>query len=308
VAAIAAVMLMAPAAPAGAADARVALVLSSRLGPFTQAAGAIEEELKQSRLQPEVVTYDLDGSQDNAPAVIERIRAAHPALILPVGTLATEVVLSANLPIPVVFSMVLYPAQSGFLNRPGREVTGSSLDIPLETQFRALRRLVPAAKRVGVLYSPKETGALIDTARQVAARVDLELDAREVERPERAPSLFDMLLRDVDAVWTVADSHVFTAETTAALILAALRARVPFFGLSTAQVRSGALAALSNDYTDNGKQAAELALRVLGGERAGAIPATPARNATLNLNLRTAQHLGLSVDPEVEREATVVIR
>ena len=187
-------------------------------------------------------------------------------------------------------------------------MTGSSLDIPVETQFRMLHRLVPKARRIGVLYHRQETGAIVEAARAVAARQGLELVAREVERPEGALLAMEALVRDVDAVWSIADSHVFTAETTAALILATLRARVPFFGLSAAQVRSGALLALSADYTENGEQAAELALRVLGGERASAIaPSVPGKVA-VTLNLRSARHLGLSIDPDIEREGAVIIR
>ena len=167
---MAAAVLLAFGAPAAAAVPRVAVVLSSGIAPFQQARGAIEQRLRHRIVQPEILVFDLEGNVDNGTRVMGQVRNAAPLLIMPVGTLATEVVLAADLPIPVVFSMVLYPQQSGFVGKPGREVTGSSLDIPIETQFRTLRRLVPTVRQIGVLYHKRETGAIVEAARAAAGR------------------------------------------------------------------------------------------------------------------------------------------
>src|SRR6185369_10564346 len=116
------------------------------------------------------------------------------------------------------------------------------------------------------------------------------------------------LMAEVDVVWTVADSHVVTTETTPALILASLRQRMPLIGLSVAHVRAGALAALYCDYEDVGEQAATLALRVLQGESPASLPVTYPRRVGLALNLRTAEHLGLDVPPDVASEAGETMR
>jgi putative ABC transport system substrate-binding protein len=285
----------------------VAIVTSSRIPPFEQAARSIAESVRRSPLQPEILTFDLDGAGDNVPAVLRQLRGAEPALIVTVGSLATGAVLAETWKAPILFSMVLYPAQSGFITGT-RNVTGASLDLPLAQQFRALRRLLPEARRVGVLYHPDETGGIVAAARTEASREGFALEAAEVQGPEAALRALVGLLERVDVVWTVADSHVFTPQNTSALILAALRARVPVFGLSTAHVRTGAIAALYCDYADVGRQTGELALRVLGGERAGAMPPTTPRKVLLALNLRAARHLGVPIPPELERDAGEVIR
>jgi len=286
----------------------VALVLSSSVGPFVTAAKVIEDTLRKSPLQPEILTFDLAGESTNASAVLALVHRASPALIITVGSLATATVLGERSPAPVVFSMTLYAAQSGFGAGNGREVTGATLDVPLDVQFGTLRRLLPGARRLGVLYHPAETGAIVEAGRAAAQRHQFSLEARRVDGPGDAPAALDELMEKVDAVWTVADGHVFTPETTSAMILASLRRRIPLFGLSAAHVRSGALAALSCDYADVGAQAGELALRVLGGEKASGIPPTPPRKTALALNLRSAQHLGLTIDPALEREAQEVFR
>lgn len=286
----------------------VAIVKSSTLAPFEQATGAIVQVLRRAALQAEIMTFDLEGDQANAGDVLARVHRADPILLVTVGSLATGVVVADSWKAPIVFSMVLYPVQSGFTSVNGRRVTGASLDLPLDLQFGMLHRLLPDARRLGVLYDTAETGPIVEEARAAAARHGLVLQGASVDRPAAALGALSDLLERVDLVWTVADSHVFTPQTTSALILAALRRRIPLIGLSTVQVRTGALAAFSCDYADVGAQAGELAVRVLRGENPAAIPPTFPRKVTMALNLRTAQHLGITIPADIEREAGEVIR
>ena len=291
-----------------AVPARVAIVKSGALTPFNQAADAIMEVLRSDALQPEILTFDLEGSEDRAAGMLGEIRRFNPRLVVAVGSLAAAVMLKEFPSIPIIFSMVLYPQQSGFVSDDHRNVTGVSLDVPLAVQFGYLQRLFPAARRIGVLYNPSETGSIIAEARTAAAALGFSLVAEPVSEPAQAVTALGTLMEEADLIWTVADSHVFTPQTTSALILAAIRRRVPLFGLSTAQVRSGAVAALYCDYTDIGTQTGESVLRVLRGEPAAAIAVSPPRKAALALNLRTAEHLGLHIPDDLEAEAGEVIR
>lgn len=288
----------------------VAIVRSSRVGPFDEAVAAIVDALRKDPVQPEILTFDLAGERANVEPVLRRTREADPRLIITVGSLATKAVLegSFDADVPLVFSMVLYPGASGFLEKRERGVTGASLDIPFGVQFDTLHRLLPDARRVGVLYSPEETGSVVAAAAEAATRHGLHLVTEPVDGASRALAALDALMERADAIWTVADSHVFTAETTPALLLAALRRRVPVVGLSVGQVRSGALAALVVDYADVGRQTAELASRVLHGAGASELPVTVPQRVSLALNLKTATLLGLRIPSDLEAEAREVIR
>jgi putative ABC transport system substrate-binding protein len=224
-----------------------------------------------------------------------------------IGSLATSAALADGSPIPIVFSMVLYPKASGFQSSAQRNVTGVSLDLPLESQFATLRRLLPSAKRVGVLFHPAETGAIAAAAATAATKSGFTLVTREVGEAGEAVPALGALMEDVDVVWAIADGHVFTPQTTPALILAALRRRIPLIGLSTAHVRSGALAALYCDYRDVGAQTGDVVQRVLKGERAETIPVTPPRRSDLAVNRRSAELLGITIPAEVAGEAALTL-
>jgi len=286
----------------------VAIIKSSTLSPFERATESIVEALGRDPRQPEILIFDLEGDAAKSEGVLAEAYRANPRVIVTVGSLATAAALRGPSSVPVVFSMVLYPRQSGFLAHSSRGVTGASLDIPLDIQFAYLQRLLPASRRVGVLYHPAETGTIVEAARSAASSHGFTLVTEAVNDPAEAVAALGALMEKVEVVWAVADGHVFTPQATSALILAALRRRIPLIGLSTAHVRSGAVAALYCDYAEVGRQTAELASRVLQGEKCEDIPVAAPRTVTLALNLRTAQHLGMSIAADLEREAGEVVR
>ncbi|MBI4518150.1 MAG: ABC transporter substrate-binding protein [Deltaproteobacteria bacterium] len=287
---------------------RIAIIKSSSVLPFNQATDAVLETVRRGLPAPEIITFDLDGDEAAAAALLAEVRRANPRLIITIGSQATAAALAEATSTPIIFSMVLYPEQSGFTAAGGRKLSGATLDVPLAVQFTQLRRVFPGARRVGVLYHPAETGPIIEAARVVAAQQGFSLVALPVEDSARAVAALNTLMEQVEVIWSVADSHVFTPQTTSPLILEALRHRVPLFGLSTAHVRAGALAALTCDYADIGAQTGESALRVLRGEDAASIPATVPRKVALALNLRSARHLGITLPAAVEAEASEVVR
>jgi putative ABC transport system substrate-binding protein len=294
----------------GAGDQRplIAVVKSNTIAPYEAAAAAVVNVLRENSIAPEVLTFDLGGQATVADAVWEQVQAAHPQLVMTVGSLATAEMLRRPVLVPTVFAMVLYSQESGFTRHSSGRVTGASLDIPLDVQFQYLRRLLPNASRVGVLYDAGETGGVVAAARDAATAHGFTLIAEPVPNASRAVAALNALMEQVDVVWAVADSHVFTAQSTPALILATLRRGVPLFGLSLAQVRAGALAALDCEPADIGTQSAELALRILDGEEPGRLPVTTPRRVRLGLNLRTAQHIGVEISRTLEAEASEVVR
>lgn len=308
VAFVAIIAALGPAPPAlSSATPVVVVVKSGTPKPFELAAQATAAALRASATPPEILTFDLEGDEANAPAVFARVQRAKPDVIITLGSLATSSALAHSTTEPIVFSMVLYPQESGFLDKRAR-VTGASLDIPLDMQFAYVRRLLPDARRVGVLFHPEETGAVVEAARGAAAKRGLTLVAKAVGEHDDVVDALETVMEDVDVVWSVADGHVFTPRATPALILASLRRGVPMIGLSTAHVRAGALAAIYCDYEDVGAQTAALALRVLRGASPESVPITTPRRVALALNLRTAERLHVTLPSDVEAEAEETIR
>ena len=284
---------------------RVALLRSSKAPPIEEAARVITEGLQRQQPRVEVLSYLLPQRGQEAET-FSQIQQTRPDVVLTLGTRATRAVLAHRWDdTPLVYSMVLSPRQAGI---EGKNVTGIMLEVAPEEQFKLLRRLVPSARTVGVLYDPEDSGLVVDEARRSAPRFGLRLETETVSSPSESLRAADRLVRRVDVLWAVPDSSVFTPLTTGAIQLEALQRRVPVLGMSASHARTGALAALTLDYADVGRQTLELVRRVIAKGSADAIPVARPRKTEVVVNVRTARRLGLALDPAVTRQAIEVVR
>jgi len=261
--------------------------------------------------QTAIFTYDLEGQMEAGIRIAGEIQRSNPDLVLAIGTTAALAAKKELKGIPIVFFMVLNPVSSGLvesMSSPGDNITGASLDIPLETQFQYLKQVVPDLRSIGVIYNPEETGKVVQEAIKVAKGMNLSLIAKAISSEREVPDALRNLLGKVDALWSVADGTVFGPQSTQYILLNTIKTGTPFVGLSPSFVKAGALMALSCDYADIGKQAAEIANRVLNDENPGDIPVAVPRKVSLCINLKIADRIGLRVPGDVIKLADEVIR
>jgi putative tryptophan/tyrosine transport system substrate-binding protein len=286
----------------------IAVVLSRDAAPYRQALRGFEEVVKASGRSYKLVELTMEGSTQDEKALVEKIRSRRPDLILAVGSAATNTVSSEIRDIPIVFSLVL-PSSGGEVLQGMKEargnMTGASMEIPLKTQFAKVREVLPAVKRIGVLFNPTVTGPLVESASQTASTMGLELVAIPVTSEKDVIASTEAMAERMDALWSVADSTVFSPQGLKQILLATLRNRIPFVGLSPSFVKAGALLAFSVDYQDVGRQSGELALRIVAGEDPAKIPMTLPRNISLSVNMNTARQIQVTIEDEVRQKAEV---
>ncbi len=241
---------------------------------------------------------------------IDKVRALKPDIIVSVGSAATQVAKDNFTRIPIIFSAVKYPVISGFaesVDRPGGNMTGASLDIPVDIQFRYLSQIIPKLKRVGVLYTTN-TSKLIAPARVIAGNMGIELVAIQIATQRDLPRALDSLASSTQALWSVADQNLFDPQTTKFILLNSLRMGLPFMGFSRHVVESGALFALDFDYKAIGRQAGQIASQVLEGATPGNIPITTPDIIWFHYNENTAKRVGITVPAELMAIAKEVYR
>jgi len=285
-------------------QATISVVFSRDAAPYREALRGFQEALGSSGVSFVLHALYLDGPLPVA-RTIDRIREKEPDLILTIGSNATAVVSDHVRDIPIIFSLVLPSSgTSAFRDDPGRgsNLTGSSMEIPHSVQFHELKRVFPGARRIGVLFDPEVTGRVVGEAVLAARKAGLEL----IPMPVKSESdIAGHRISEVDVLWSVADSTVFSSQGLQQVLLSTLRQRVPFVGLSQSFVKAGALLALSVDYSDVGRQSAELASRVLSGERPEDIRMTTPREVILSVNINTARRIGVEIDDVILRRAEV---
>ena len=231
-----------------------------------------------------------------------RLAASRPDVIVAVGLKAALFARDHVPRVPLVFCVV--PNFERF-DLVGSSITGVSTDVPVDREIAALLATAPAVRRIGMLYGTGGGDALARRARAAAQAEGVSLIAAPVAGVSELERVAHALVDQVDALWIPADPTVATPEAFRFLLQLSLEHRKPLRVFAESLVRSGALVAVSPDYSWMGARAADLVRRIQGGERAGDIAVVPLQRMHVVLNPGTAQVLGLVV-PGASRDVEVL--
>jgi putative ABC transport system substrate-binding protein len=290
-------------APSGEAASIVALksadvdVYDEALEGFKSVAGGVQ-----------VSEYDMEGDLQRGRRFLARLKSGpKPDLIFAIGIWALQVAVEEIRDIPVVFAMVLNP--STVIGHEARNITGASMNVPIEQQIALLRRASPQVRRIGAVYDPSKTGFLVKQAERIAREQGVRLFAKAIASPKDSVAALDAMQGEIDALWILPDVTVLAPESVQYMLLFSFRNRIPLLGLSENQAKMGALLGLSfGSGRDIGSQAGEMAKEILSGRSAEGIPVTTARKLKLTVNLKTAGKIGLQIPKDILDRADVVIK
>lgn len=219
----------------------------------------------------------------------QRVRALDPDLILAIGREALYQVMNFRNK-PIVYLMAPF-LDVEIKSRP--HITGVDMTIPLATQLAALTGAISGIKRVGLFYDPERTGKLAAEAKKAAELQGITLIAVEVHTPKKVPKMFFSDMADaVDAFWMLPDPTVITSETLTTLHFFALEDKMPILTFADKYMEHGAALSVSFDVYAMGKQAGEMAKRILYGTSVREIPVEPPLKINVRLNPELANLAG----------------
>ena len=283
----------------------VAVIMSAEVREYEYALEGFKDVIGH----PIVATYDMEGDFGRGAEILAEIRTkVKPDLILAVGIWALQAIVRQGTDLPVVYAMVLNPPS--VVGNKMRNITGASINVPVERALRLFDQLGPSIRRVGVISNPSETGFLVRQANAIARAQGLRLVVREISSSKEAVPALEFLKEEgIDALWILPDATVLAPAVLQHMLLFSYRTKVPVVGLSERHAEMGALLSLSfASSEDIGKQAGEIANRILEGRTAGNIPYTMARQVNLTVNLKAAQKLGLQLPKSILVRAHTLIR
>ena len=85
-------------------------------------------------------------------------------LILAIATPSAQAAANATSEIPILITAVTDPQNAGLVkdfDKPGTNVTGTSDMNPVEKQLELVKRLVPKASSVGIIYNAGEANSVV---------------------------------------------------------------------------------------------------------------------------------------------------
>jgi len=175
-----------------------------------------------------------------------------------------------NTNIPVIFTAVTDPIKAELAKEdgtPNGNTTGTSDKLPVEKQLEMIRKILPEAKKIGIMYTTSEVNSLsaIEEYKAVAADYGFEIIESGISTSADIPLAADNLLEKVDCINNITDNTVVSALPI--ILDKAAKKNIPVFGSEVEQVKIGCLASMGLDYFDLGKQTGKIAAKVLSGEK-----------------------------------------
>lgn len=259
----------------------------------------------------EFIYESANGNPASAADIARKFAQEKPSVIVPISTPSAQAVLAAVIGTPVVFAAVTDPLGAELVHdlyTPGGNVTGVSDLAPVKKQIELIQSITPAARRIGLLYNPRESNSytLVDLMKVMAQAADLTIVEARAAKSTDVQAAAQSLAGKVDVIFVPTDNTIVSALDI--VIDVATKNRLPVYAGDTESVKRGAIAAIGLDYYNVGWQAGSIVVRILNGEAPGKISVEVAKETVLYVNTAAAAKIGLTIPDDVISAADEVIK
>ena len=269
----------------------VVVVRTSDSAPYK----AVESSFTSALGQPtQVIALGGESGREQVKTAL----AGSPSLVFTIGPDAAKAVLDLGSNAPTLYALVPSPGRVGLDAR----AAGVSMFASPVNQVKAIRELLPQGKRIGVLYDPTLTAALVQELDAAADSHGATLVKKEVTAKKDVITAARDLLGKIDVLLLVPDTTVISGDTFKFMAQTSLEAKVPMVAFSEGMAKAGAVLAIEAPYEQMGKKAADAAKRMLAGGAA----AKESPDGTLFINGKSAELLGVTVPAGLKARAAKV--
>ena len=247
---------------------------------------------------------NAQGEQANCVTIAQKLINDRSDLILAIATPAAQAVANLTKDIPILVTAVTDPESAKLVksnDAPGTNVSGTSDLTPCAAQIDLLKRLVPNAKTVGMLYCSSEQNSVfqIGLAKAQCDKLGLAYIDATVSSTNEVQQVTQSLVGKVDAIYVPTDNMVSSSIVTVAQV--ANENRIPTIVGEEGMVERGALATYGIDYYALGKQTAAMAVDIIkNGKKPEDMPIQYLEHCTLGINRDTAAKIGMTIPDDLK--------
>ncbi|MGK7925717.1 MAG: ABC transporter substrate-binding protein [Spirulina sp.] len=274
----------------------------------------VKDELAEAGLKAgDNLKWQWESAQGNpstAAQIASKFVGDNPDVIVAIATPSAQAAVSATEEIPVIFTAVTDPLGAKLvenMDKPGGLVTGVTDLSPIGKQLDLIQEITPDAKRVGVLYNAGEANSvsLVELLKKEAESRNLEIVEATAAQSSNVATAAQSLVGKADIIYVPTDNTIVSALEAA--IQVATENKIPLYAGDTDSVERGAIASLSFNYYDVGRQTGKIVLEVLDGKNPGDIAVQSVEKLQLFVNLKAAEAMGVTIPDSVKSKAEKTI-
>jgi putative ABC transport system substrate-binding protein len=213
---------------------------------------------------------------------------------------------------PVVFGAITDPVSAGLVNSlqsPGGNLTGTSDAWPYLKQLELIKKILPNAKNIGVLFNPGEanTTYAMEQTRNAAKQLGLNLVEAPITGTNEINAGVLSIVNKVDAFYVTADNTTMAAAP--GIVKVATEKKKPVFAGDPGTFDAGCVAGFGVSYYNLGVASANITNDILkNGKKPSDIPVIISDNPELMINLVVAKQLNISIADTIVSDAQKVVK
>jgi len=253
-----------------------------------------------------------EGSSERVSEIAAAFMRENVDVIVTYGS-AVTVVKQATAAIPIVFAVAFDPVRAGLVSslaHPGGNVTGMSIQQPdlVGKRLELLREAIPKLHRLAIMVDAGYAEPMLeaDNVRTTARALGLEAARQEIWRSEDIAPAFTAFSGKAEALYVVSDALI--AANRMRILTLARTARLPTILSYGDYVEAGGLMSYGPSFADLFRRAADIVDRILHGTKPGDIPVERPTKFELDVNLKTAKALNLTIPEGVLARADEVLQ
>ncbi|MDB0438651.1 ABC transporter substrate-binding protein [Clostridioides difficile] len=257
------------------------------------------------------IEIDYQNAQNDMPTtqtIASKFVSDKKDLIFAISTPSAQAAYNATKDIPILITAVTDPVSAGFadsLDKPGKNVSGTSNFTPIDKSLKALDILVPKAKTIGVIYNTSEVNSKVqvDNLKKYANDKGLKIVEKGISSSSEINQAASSLMGNVDVIYAPTDNLLASSMPIVSQL--ATKNKIPIIAAEEGMVKGGALACQGIDYEKLGYKTGEMAVKVLKGEsKVSDMPITSLDETNLIINEDTLK--ALSIDKPSDKNIVYI--
>ncbi len=251
----------------------------------------------------EIDYENAQGEQANCVTIAQKLVNDQSDLIFAIATPAAQAVANMTSDIPILVSSVTDPKTAQLVEsneKPGTNVSGTSDLTPCAAQISLLKRLLPSAKKVAILFCSSEENSRFQAnlAEAACQKEGLGFVEATVSNTNEVQQVVQSLVGKVDAIYAPTDNMIASSMATVALVTTPNK--IPVICGEEGMVQGGGLATYGINYYELGLQTAKMAVEILkDGKKPADMPIQYLEKCDFSYNKEVAEELGIEIPADL---------
>lgn len=248
---------------------------------------------------------NAQGDQSNLQTIANRFVANKVDLICAIATPTAQAMANATKTIPIVGNAITSFKSAKLVEsdeKPNTNVTGANDMTPIAAQIDLAVKLLPNAKRLGILYTSSEVNSQVQAniAKQYAQKKNLQVVEVTISNINDIQQAATSMIGKVDMIYVPTDNVI--ASSVATLISVTNPAKLPVIVGESSMLKAGGLCSVGIEFYELGVVSGEMAGDILlGKSKPQDMPIASQKEYKDIINKKAAETLGIQIPAALQK-------